>query len=102
MYTAAEYTEMIILFGECGRNAREAARVYGERFPKRLRYPDHKTILHVLARSREIGALIPNRLEAGGASRVARALEVEEFILDTFEEWFLAKREYLELQFKEF
>jgi hypothetical protein len=31
-YTAAEYAEMLILYGECGRNAREDAREYAKRF----------------------------------------------------------------------
>jgi hypothetical protein len=35
MYSAADYLEMIIIFGECERNAREAARVFEERFPSR-------------------------------------------------------------------
>jgi hypothetical protein len=36
MYTAAEYAEMLILYGERGRNAREDAREYAIRFPLRL------------------------------------------------------------------
>jgi hypothetical protein len=28
MYTAAEYAEMLIIYGECRRNAREDAREY--------------------------------------------------------------------------
>jgi hypothetical protein len=36
MYTAAEYAEMLILYGLCGRNAREDAREYAIRFPRRL------------------------------------------------------------------
>jgi hypothetical protein len=35
MYSGADYLEMIIIFGECERNAREAARVFEERFPGR-------------------------------------------------------------------
>jgi hypothetical protein len=35
MYSAADYLEMIIIFGECERNVREAARVFEERFPGR-------------------------------------------------------------------
>jgi hypothetical protein len=35
MYSAADYLEMIIIFGECERNAREPARVFEERFPGR-------------------------------------------------------------------
>jgi hypothetical protein len=45
MYSAADCVEMlIIIFGECGRNAREAARVFSDRFPDRPS-PDHKAIL---------------------------------------------------------
>jgi hypothetical protein len=32
MYSAADYLEMIIIFGECERNGREPARVFEERF----------------------------------------------------------------------
>jgi hypothetical protein len=35
MYSAADYLEKIIIFGECERNAREPARVFEERFPGR-------------------------------------------------------------------
>jgi hypothetical protein len=53
MYSAADYVEMlIIIFGECCRNAKEAARVSSDRFPDRPS-PDHKTILRVLARAQE-------------------------------------------------
>jgi hypothetical protein len=44
MYSAADYLEMIIIFGACGRYATEAARVFSERFPDR-NHPDHKVIL---------------------------------------------------------
>jgi hypothetical protein len=36
MYSASDYLEMIIIFGECERNAREAARVFEERFPEEM------------------------------------------------------------------
>jgi hypothetical protein len=39
MYTAAEYAEILIIYGECSRNAREDAREYAIRFPRRLPYP---------------------------------------------------------------
>jgi hypothetical protein len=35
MYSAADYVEMLI-YGERGRNARAAARMYAQRFPIRL------------------------------------------------------------------
>jgi hypothetical protein len=31
MYCAADYVEMLLIYGECGRNARAAARVYAQR-----------------------------------------------------------------------
>jgi hypothetical protein len=44
MYSGADYVEMLIISGECGRNTREAARIFSDRFPDRPS-PDHKTIL---------------------------------------------------------
>jgi hypothetical protein len=41
MYTAAEYAEMLIIYGECRRNAREDAREYAIRFPRRLPNPNY-------------------------------------------------------------
>jgi hypothetical protein len=71
MYSAADYVEMLIItFGESGRNAREAARIFSDRFPDRPS-PDHKTILRVLARAQETGKVLPNRNEIGGGARTA-------------------------------
>jgi hypothetical protein len=71
MYSAADYVEMlIIIFEECGRNAREAARIFSDSFPDRP-FPDHKTILRVLARAQETGKVLPNRNEIGGSARTA-------------------------------
>jgi hypothetical protein len=64
MYSATDYLEMIIIFGECGRNAREAARVFSECFPNR-NHPDHKVILRAMARTQEIGQVLPNGKECG-------------------------------------
>jgi hypothetical protein len=41
MYTAAEYAEMLIIYGECRRNAREDTREYAVRFPRRLPHPHY-------------------------------------------------------------
>jgi hypothetical protein len=76
MYSAADYyVVMLIIFGECGRNTREAARVFSDRFPDRPS-PGHKTILRVLARAQEIGKVLPNRNEIGGGARTARILAI--------------------------
>jgi hypothetical protein len=86
MYSAADYVEMlIIIFEECGRNAREAARIFSDLFPDRPS-PDHKTILRVLARAQETGKVLPNRNEIGGSARNARTLANEEAILNIVEE----------------
>lgn len=85
MYAATDYVEMIIIYGECGRNARETARVFAERFPDRNR-PDHKVVLRAIARTQETGQVAPMRDEAGGRPRNARTLENEEAILNAFEE----------------
>jgi hypothetical protein len=85
MYSAADYVEMLIIFGECGRNTREAARIFSDRFPDPP-FPDHKTILRVLARAQETRKLLPNRNETAGGARTARTLANEEAILNIVEE----------------
>jgi hypothetical protein len=85
MYSVADYVEMLIIFGECGRNAREAARIFSDRFPDRPS-PGHKTILRVLARAQETGKVLPNRNEIGGGARTARTLANEEAILNIVED----------------
>jgi predicted DNA-binding protein YlxM (UPF0122 family) len=85
MYSAADYVEMLLIYGECGRNARAAARMYAQRFPNR-NHPNHKVILSAIARTIEAGHILPNRKETGGAPRTVRTVENEEAILDAFEE----------------
>jgi hypothetical protein len=84
MYSAADYVDMLIIFGECERNAREAARIFSDRFPD-LPSHDHKTILRVLARAQETGKVLPKRNEIGGGARTARTLANEEAILNIVE-----------------
>jgi hypothetical protein len=52
MYAATEYAEMLIIYGECRRNAREDAREYAIRFPRRLPHPNYNygwcTVLETL------------------------------------------------------
>jgi DNA-binding NarL/FixJ family response regulator len=74
MYSAADYVEILLIHGECGRNARAAARMY------------HKVILSTVARTIKTGHILPNRKETDGAPRTARTVENEEAILDAFEE----------------
>jgi hypothetical protein len=60
MCSVADYLEMIIIFGQCGRNATEAARVFSERFPDR-NHPDRKVILRAIARTHQTDQVLPNR-----------------------------------------
>jgi hypothetical protein len=75
---------MILTFARCGNNACEAVRLYREQFPQS--HPDHKTILKLIAGSRETGQMQPVRREVGGAPRNVRTVEHEEAILNVFEE----------------
>jgi hypothetical protein len=77
LYSGADYVEMLIIFGECGRNARETARIFSDHFPDQPS-PDHKTILRVLARAQETGKVLPNRNEIGGGARTVRTLANQE------------------------
>jgi hypothetical protein len=66
MYSVEDYVEMLLIYGECGRNARAAVRMYAQHFPNR-NHPNHKVILSAIARTIEIGHILPNRKETGGA-----------------------------------
>ncbi|KYQ53422.1 Alpha-1,2-mannosyltransferase ALG9, partial [Trachymyrmex zeteki] len=44
-FSAREYTDMIVLYGEVGEDAVEAANLYAERFPGRKIFPDANVIL---------------------------------------------------------
>jgi hypothetical protein len=77
---------MILTFARCRNNARETARLYREQFPQRQNHPDHKTILKLIARSRETGQMQPVRREVGGAPRNVRTVEHKEAVLNVFGE----------------
>ncbi|GBM53386.1 hypothetical protein AVEN_271562-1 [Araneus ventricosus] len=47
-----EYCEMLLIYGECGRKAKSAARLYRERFPEGP-HPTRQPILRVVQRLRE-------------------------------------------------
>lgn len=57
-YTNEQYCEIVIIYGECQRNAREAARQYAQRFPTSP-LPAHSTILNIVRRLRETGSVNP-------------------------------------------
>jgi hypothetical protein len=59
MYTAAEYAEMLIIYGECRRYASEDAREYAIRFPGRLPHPNYNVFLRLVYCARDTGSLVP-------------------------------------------
>jgi hypothetical protein len=66
---------LLLIYGECGRNAREEARVYAQRFFNR-NHLDHKTILNVVART----------VEKDQIPMTIHTVENKQAILDAFEE----------------
>jgi hypothetical protein len=52
VYNAAENAKMLILYEECGRNAREDAKEYAIRFP----HPNYNVFLRLVNRARDTGA----------------------------------------------
>lgn len=50
-YTANEIVDILLVLGECQRNYRKAAALYGERFPDR-QHPNHGVIRNIEIRSR--------------------------------------------------
>jgi hypothetical protein len=100
---------MILTFARCGNNAREAVRLYREQFPQRQNHPDHKTILKLIARSRESGQMQPVRRKVGGAPRNVRTVEHEEAVFLSLRktapgvfEQFLVKWVYPRVRCREF
>ncbi|GFS97318.1 DUF4817 domain-containing protein [Trichonephila clavipes] len=55
MYTNEEYCEMVLLYGQCNRSKREAARLYAIQFPIR-RYPSYCTIARAVQRLYKAGS----------------------------------------------
>lgn len=55
-YTAAEYVDMVLIYGECGQNATAAARMYMQRHPLR-RQPTNMTITRTVHRFQESGSI---------------------------------------------
>jgi hypothetical protein len=84
MYTAAEYAEMLIIYGECRRNALEDAREYAIRFPRRLPHPNYNVFLRLVYRARDTGSLVPTWQDIGGPPREVRTPETEDAVLQYF------------------
>lgn len=60
VFTNAEMTDMILIYGQCDENSREAARVYAQRFPNRVQ-PRHQRFPELRDRLRTTGTFAPGR-----------------------------------------
>lgn len=83
-YSIEEYVDMHFVYGECGGNARAAARRYAERFPGR-RQPYRETFSAVDRRLRETGSVLPKNQEIG-RGRDPDMVNIEEHIINRVEE----------------
>jgi DNA-binding NarL/FixJ family response regulator len=77
MYSATDYLGNILIFGECGRNAREAARVFPNIF---------RTELTLITESDDKDARDRSSSNQIERSVVARTVENEEAILNAVED----------------
>lgn len=71
-YTFNDYVEMIICYGEAGRNANRAALIFEERHGRR---PDHKTITRKINNMRETGSMNRRRERVPNLAREEVVLE---------------------------
>jgi hypothetical protein len=86
MYTAAEYAEMLIIYGECRRNAREDAREYAIRFPRRLPHPNYNVFLRLVYRARTLGPWCLPDKKNGGPPQEVRTPVTEDAVLQSFDD----------------
>lgn len=85
-YTPNEYCDMIIIYGECGESAQNAAQEYAIRFPQR-RAPNAQVILRLINRIRQTGSVLPPRRAIGaGREQNVHTPQNEETILLMIEE----------------
>ncbi|KAJ3665938.1 hypothetical protein Zmor_001402 [Zophobas morio] len=84
VYTNAELTDMVLLYGRALGNAREAQRLYRETFPGRI-VPDHHTFTATVQHLRDNGEYRPQMTDRG-RQRTGRTLAAELEILNMVEE----------------
>ncbi|GBM26571.1 hypothetical protein AVEN_1175-1 [Araneus ventricosus] len=82
LFSKNEYCEMILLYGECGRKARLAARLYQQRFPAGP-HPSHITILEVVKRKRETGC-VTSRPRSVRPVKLGRQVQPEDVLSFAF------------------
>ncbi|GFY08309.1 retrovirus-related Pol polyprotein from transposon 297 [Trichonephila clavipes] len=75
MYTNEEYCKMVLLYGQCNRNKREAARLYAIKFPRR-RHPSYCTIAIAVQRLYKTRSSCDPCQRAGIASLAAPLTEL--------------------------
>lgn len=73
-YTAQEYANMHLIYGECRCNASAAARLYREKFPNAARYPDYRVFTNVHRTLSE--GRFPNQMINDGRPRMLYEEEV--------------------------
>ncbi|GBM78008.1 hypothetical protein AVEN_13027-1 [Araneus ventricosus] len=71
-----EYCKMLLIYSECGRKAKSAARLYRERFPEDP-HPARYTILEIVKRLREMGC-VTSRPRVHRPRNVGRKVQPED------------------------
>jgi hypothetical protein len=61
MFTAAEYYDMLVVYGACGESACAAVEAYAACFPANV-------FLRLVNRARNTGNLVPQTKEVGGVT----------------------------------
>ena len=60
VFTNEEMFDMLLIYGECFQNAKQAEQRYAERFPERS-HPTRPTFTNIVSRLRETGSLSPRK-----------------------------------------
>lgn len=75
-YSAAEYTDMILMYGECHQNAALTLRTYRERYGASRHCPtDVRTIINAVQRLRDNQPLMPNTHDGVAGQQTSSNLE---------------------------
>lgn len=53
MYTKSEQVDILIMYGQCGKNAAEAERMYRQEYSDRLNHPSRQYIIHLITKMRQ-------------------------------------------------
>ena len=72
MFSAREYGDMILMYGECHGNASAALRLDRERFPDRRHPADSRTITATYQRIIDNRPVVPSNIERAISPRLQR------------------------------